>query len=102
MIDTPECDKITANREESRILTDFYDWLGEHGLEICAYDEKSYGGEWLPDSRRPEQLFADYFGIDMNKVEEERRAILELQRELNYTHDILDALSSGEVDDCYG
>jgi hypothetical protein len=33
--------------------------------------------DWVEDSRRPEQLFADYFGIDLNKVEQEQAAILD-------------------------
>ena len=73
----PECEKIAAVQEKSRELTNFVDWLREHGYSIC--EEVTYGDqeEWVTTRRPFEQLFADYFGIDLKKVEEERRALLE-------------------------
>ena len=63
---------------ESDTLTNFYDWLAEQGYEITEWDDDQR--EYRPISLRPEQLFADFFGIDLDKIETERRAILETLR----------------------
>lgn len=74
---TPELDKQHAVIESgaSDTLTEFYDWLGERGLIIAEWSE--IWQEWIPVSTSGNQLFADFFGIDLDKIESERRAILE-------------------------
>lgn len=66
---------------ESHTLTDFYDWLGEQGYRICSITEiENYEPRYAPIGGGPEQLFADYFGIDLEKLEQERREMLEKLR----------------------
>lgn len=43
-------------------------------------DVKVGDTELVPDHRPPEQLLADFFGIDRDKIEDERRALLEAIR----------------------
>ena len=79
-METPECDKMRAVQEKSRELTNFVDWLREQKYAIC--EEKEYSDtypreQWYPLRKNFEELFAEYFGIDLKKVEEERRALLE-------------------------
>ena len=79
-MESPECEKMVAVQEKSKELTKFVDWLREQGYAIC--EERIYKGsypeeQWVPLKKSFEQLFADYFGIDLKKVEEERRALLE-------------------------
>jgi len=74
----PECDKMLKHKTESMTLTNFVDWLNENGYAICTLEETNgYPKEqWITIQRNYEQLFAEYFKIDLNKVEIERRALL--------------------------
>ena len=74
----PECDKLIVVEAKSRILSDFVDWLGSNDYAICTCEETpGYPKEqWIPIRKSYEQLFADYFGIDLKAVEEERRSLL--------------------------
>ena len=77
---TPELDKQRVVIESGRTdtLTDFYDWLSEQGYELCQWVELDrYEPRLAPIHIRPEQLFADFFDIDLDLIETERRAILE-------------------------
>jgi hypothetical protein len=85
MIDTPELDKQLKIIESgaTTTLTDFYDWLTARGYHICEYvqytdDDGDDEGEpkLVPTHIQPEQLFANFFGIDRDKIEAERRAII--------------------------
>lgn len=38
---------------------------------------------WVPETRTREQLLADYLGLDLDQIEQERRAILDAQRKIN-------------------
>lgn len=73
-IPTPELDKQLSFRSQASTLTDFYDWLRQNGYHIVQMDEHGITGGGQGDN--PEQLFADFFGIDRDKIETERRAIL--------------------------
>ncbi len=93
---TPELNKILANKEKSVLLTEFIDWLKEHHRSICynvfqdrvmvrLLDPPHYvEDEWVPISDNFEQLFADFFEIDLVKAEAERVAMLAEIRERNY------------------
>jgi hypothetical protein len=84
--DTPELDfqHLIIESGQSELLAKFYDWLIEKDYAICKSiehewkdDYGSYEFLYLPISPNPEKLFADFFGIDLNTIEQERRAILE-------------------------
>ncbi len=60
---TSECDKLHKIKDKAQSIGEFLDWLVE-------YHQVS-----LPDSIV--ELLAEYFDIDLEKVEEEKRAILE-------------------------
>ena len=91
-----EVEKMVAAQEESMTLSGFLDWLSDNGYAIC--EEKEFeepdatealaivaGIElppnmvirWWPRRKSNERLLADFFEIDLDKVEEERRVILE-------------------------
>lgn len=79
--ETPELDKQRwiINSGAPAVIQEFYDWLIGQGYILARYVEDE---ELLTDAYiRPEQLMADYFGIDRNKIEAERRAILDELRE---------------------
>lgn len=79
---TPELDKQLAIIEsgEAKTVQDFLDWLRqEQGYVLAKYTKvDGYRDEQLVDHYpQPEKLMADFFGIDQNKIEQERRAILD-------------------------
>ena len=88
-IKTPELDKQAEiiKTGQNEVLGNFYDWLNEQGYEICK--QTTYA-EWEDDRwvyrpihTRPEQLFADFFGVDLDGIEQECRAILERLQQID-------------------
>lgn len=83
---TPELDRrseiMDSLRHPHEVLTDFYDWLQSRHIWLAhyvKYDE--YRDEQLtPISTNPEVLFAQFFGIDLDKIETEQRALLDYLR----------------------
>lgn len=100
----PECDKMLAVHDESQAIGAFLDEMGSRfGYHLMQYVPcGGYEGEddyvhTLDDCNRPdgqrmrrcsgpqlvpvglsiERILAAYFGIDLNKVDKERRAMLE-------------------------
>lgn len=84
-MEAPECDKMIAIQDKSMILSNFVDWLGSSGYAICTFEETpGYPKEqWISIRKSYEKLFAEYFGIDLKKVEQEKRAVLESLRNQN-------------------
>lgn len=74
--ETPELDKrqkiMDKRRPPAELLTEFYDWLHEQGYVLARWHRDELHQHYL----RPEQLFADFLGIDLDKIEKERRALL--------------------------
>ena len=83
-VDTTELDKqkeIIASGKAG-VVQDFLDWLSsERHYMLCEPKPDSLHGYYLPAMYGgPEQLMADFFGIDQDRVEEERRALLDAIR----------------------
>ncbi len=84
--ESPECAKMVALQEKSQVLTDFVDWLRDvKQLTLCAYitldDVGTPRARWMPHMQSFEDMFAEFFGIDLDLVEIERAAILNAIRE---------------------
>ena len=92
--DTPELDKVTAVHDATQSAGFFLDWLVQNGVTLCVYhdgymeleeDETEDDLEedidnpagWYPKMVPIQDLLAEWQGIDQNKAEEERVAILE-------------------------
>ena len=79
----PELEKLQSVKEESQKIGEFLEWL--RGRYVFANwvgnkdeDTNDYMLEiLLPDRKSIESILADYFGIDLVKVEKERIKILE-------------------------
>lgn len=97
---TPECDRLTQVRDQSQPIGEFLDWLrNEKGWELCyrhkhtglCYDEdgnKACGyreHDMCPAHYQTETLLAEFFEIDLKKVEAERLAVLRHVRKQNET-----------------
>lgn len=77
---TPVLDSMIAVKEQSALLGEFVDYLSENGMAICDQTdgEPIYGQQgYLPIRKSFEQLFADFFDIDLKAAEAERVAILD-------------------------
>ena len=75
----PECEKLASAHEESQVLGEFLEWL-KRKYYICNFVEESDEVEeacFYPTHHSIEKLLAEYFNIDLDKVEEERRQILD-------------------------
>jgi len=97
----PECDRLAKVSDASQAIGEFIDWLREHDKDICQWqdgitdatriadafaashgkgdpdiDEKPERG-WFPIHTPIEKLLVEYFNIDLDKVEKERRQMLE-------------------------
>jgi ribosomal protein S27AE len=75
----PECEKLSNVADESNRIGNFLDWLSEKDIRLCSYEEDAE--MYFPMSSGVENLLAEYFEIDLNKVEKERMALLEWLRE---------------------
>lgn len=81
MSDHPEIDKMLAVQDESQAIGGFLEWMVEQDICLCKFnDTDSYNGEYIPDNRNGDQILADHFNIDLNKVEKERQAMLDKMR----------------------
>jgi len=77
---TPECDKMVAVKDASRHISEFLEWLGSENIVLCKwYDEGEDDSNkgFYPLCRGNQYIVADFFKVDLKKVEEERRAILD-------------------------
>lgn len=78
-----EVNKISAAQEKSIVISSFIDWLEENDYAICTLQKSGYSERsdfyevWRHKRNSHEEMLADYFGIDLGKVEQERRALLE-------------------------
>lgn len=90
MSDYPECDKLSNASKESQIIGEFLDWCGTQGVYLATYYEER---GLVIDRRSIEQILADYYDIDLDKVEDERRKLLDMEGEIHYSMDLLEVLT---------
>jgi uncharacterized NAD(P)/FAD-binding protein YdhS len=76
----PECERLVSVADESHKLGEFLDWL-EQRYTLCTHDDPE--GRYWPAFFSKEKLLAEYFKIDLDKVERERRALLNHLRSTN-------------------
>lgn len=76
---TPTLDKMHHIKEKSHAIGDFLEWLSwEKQITLGKWGEKEKGEEsFYPHVYSIEKLLAEYFDIDLNEAEKEKRAILE-------------------------
>lgn len=87
---TPELDRQLEiiHSGQAQTVQDFIDWLSEQKYVLARYvpedertdDDGIYGEQPVAVFIQPEQLMANFFGIDLNKIDQERRALLEALR----------------------
>ena len=91
---TPELDKQSEiiRSGKAALVQDFIDWLHEEKKWVLARyvpederrsNDRIYGEQPVQVYARPEDLMAEFFGIDLKKIETERRATLDAYRSQN-------------------
>lgn len=85
---TPELERMSAVKDDSHKLGEFIDWLREEkGWLFAAYHKHDHecnrghrcelrDDELVPQHTSIEKLLAEYFEIDLDKVEKEKRELL--------------------------
>ena len=75
----PECEKLSAVAQKSNEIGDFMDWIIDNTeFRICENE----GYEYYSSSHlQRERLIAQYFEIDLDKVEKERFELLKWLQE---------------------
>ena len=87
----PEHEKLKSVQEKSQAIGEFMEWLRYTKKYTIA---KWYKSQWdaddeeetdrlMPEFPSIEKLLAEYYGIDLNKIEEEKRAMLDEIRRHN-------------------
>lgn len=73
----PECEKLAKVAKQSQVLGEFLNWLkGFKEFELAKWN--LHGEDRLvPMHDSTESLLAEFFGIDMDKVEKERQQIID-------------------------
>lgn len=77
----PEHLKQKAIHDQAQTIGEFLEWLETEGnATVCGYNNKTeeWAPMWLPTKWRGgiEKMLADYFDIDLAKLEEEKRDML--------------------------
>lgn len=76
-----------ARAQVARLCSEFLDWLlKRYWLCKVNYRRDEFGStqeQFAPAQFNPEELLAEFFDIDLKKLNKEREEILEKQRELN-------------------
>lgn len=85
-----EHEKMMAVKDKSQAIGDFLEWL-KGKVEFATWEENNEYYEDINDiievlkpvHRSSEQWLADYFDIDLNKIEQEKQSMLEEIRNAN-------------------
>ena len=74
----PECDKLSKIKDQSFAIGQFLEWIESRGWYICSYREAKPDIGYFPVMNfNIESVLAEYFGIDLEAVEREKRQMLE-------------------------
>lgn len=75
--DYPEHFKLARVQEQSQACGEFLEWLNQQGIELCRHDPESSHGRMFPIFESTTALLADFFEIDLTRLEAEKRAMLD-------------------------
>jgi hypothetical protein len=74
----PEHDKLERICDKSQSIGEFLEWVGDtHRLTLTRVDID--GRQWPPDCSTT-QLLAEFYEIDLDKLEREKREMLDALR----------------------
>lgn len=71
----PEHEKLSKVRDHSQAIGEFLDWASEKGWSLAEWDEDDL--HLWPVRKSVQEILAEYFKIDLVKLEDEKRAMLD-------------------------
>jgi len=77
MSEYPEHEKMKTVQENSQIIGEFLEWLSSKNLSLCKWQDGVTGEGYYAYHFSIEELLAEFFNIDLKKVEEEKKSMLE-------------------------
>jgi hypothetical protein len=77
----PEHKKLNISTHKSQVIGEFLDWQRTKCRRLCFFD-LTYDG-YRPVNNTIEEILAEYFEIDLVKLEQEKKLILEKLRNQN-------------------
>lgn len=76
----PEHEKLKLIKDQSQIIGEFLAWLQyKKKISLCTIENDDYVGYY----KRIEEILANYFDIDLNKIEKEKMEMLNEIRNAN-------------------
>jgi hypothetical protein len=82
----PNCEKLRAAHKDKVIVNAFMEWLEEKKYVLAERLTRSsgyLGEELVPAAKSLDKLWLEYIEVDAQKLDDERRAILDEQRKLS-------------------
>ncbi len=77
-----EHEKLKAIKDQSEAIGQFLEWQTSKDRDLCQFNSKH--DDYLPLFHGSiEKILAEYFEIDLQKLEEEKRQMIEECRKLN-------------------
>lgn len=76
---TPILDRIRTMQPQSQVVGEFIEWLtNEKSIRLCRAqrDPGPWDDIWLPIQQSNDSLLHEFFGINTDKEEKERQAVL--------------------------
>jgi hypothetical protein len=83
MSDYPEHEKMRLIKDQSQSIGEFLEWLQDKKEVIFAEYPETNSDHLFPLHLPTQKLIAEFFDIDLDKIEDEKDAMLEEQRRLN-------------------
>jgi hypothetical protein len=79
----PEHEKLGKIKDQSQAVGEFLEWAssGIRDYRICEFDRSL--DRWFPIMISTEKLLAEFFGINLDRLEKEKLAMLDELRALN-------------------
>ena len=71
-------EKLNSVKDQSQAIADFLDWLNsEKGIILASYGNNDFDCPWpTAKGTAKDRLLAEYFEIDLDALESEKRAML--------------------------
>lgn len=70
----PEHEKMKKIADKSQTIGEFLEWINQEGYAIGEFNRMS--GELDTSRKSIQDLLAEFFDIDLNKIDKEKRAMI--------------------------